>query len=78
MPNTTVRAAAEGMPVETRDIGDAIDLLCRAISVNELIFMVGESIAIRDMKEAITTGANVIDGVLGDPRSHRSTPKGDS
>lgn len=64
MPNVSVPAAGEAVPADTRDIGDAIDLLCRAISLNELIFMAGESIAIRDLKEAITTGADVIDGVL--------------
>lgn len=69
MTNTTVPAAATGLPEETRDIGDAINLLCRAISLNELIFMAGESIAIRDMKEAITTGADVIDDVLGEVKA---------
>lgn len=69
MRSDTVSAAATGLPEETRDIGDAIDLLCRAISLNELIFMAGESIAIRDMKEAITTGADVIDDVLGEVKA---------
>lgn len=69
MPNDATRATAETLPVETRDIGDAIDLLCRAISLNELIFMAGESIAIRDMKEAITTGADVIDDVLAEVKA---------
>ena len=69
MPNDAARASDEALPEETRDIGDAIDLLCRAISLNELLFMAGESIAIREMKEAITTGADVIDDVLGEVKA---------
>ena len=60
MPDDTVSAAATGLPDETRDIGDAIDLLCRAIRLNELIFMASESIA----KEAITTGCDMLDIML--------------
>lgn len=60
--NIDTEAAPEA--VETRDIGDAIDLLCRAMSLNHLMFMAGEGLAIHDTREAITTGADVISDVL--------------
>jgi hypothetical protein len=56
-------------PEETRDTSDAIDLLCRAISLNELIFMASEGIPSRSTKEAITTGADVLNGILGEVKA---------
>lgn len=69
MPSDPVSAATTGLPEETRTISDAISLLCRARSLNELIFMAGEGIAIREMKEAITTAADLIDGMLGEVKT---------
>lgn len=68
MPNTTVPAAATGLPEETRNIRDAIDLLCRAISLNELTNMAGEGLA-RDCGDAIVTGAVVIGEVLDEVKA---------
>lgn len=68
MPNETVSPAA-GQPEETGTIGDAIDLLTRAESLNRLIFMAGGSIPIHETSEAITTGAAVIEDVLAEARA---------
>ncbi len=64
MSRATMRAAGEAVPTETRDIIDAIDLLCRAINMNELIVMAGESAAMGDAKDAVTTGCGVVDEML--------------
>jgi hypothetical protein len=51
-------------PAENRSIGDASDLLFRAMSLNELVYMAGESIDSRHIREAITTGSDVVDNML--------------
>lgn len=53
---------------ETRTINDAIDLVRRARSLNELMFMAGENLS-APMKEAITTGCDLLDGLLGEVRA---------
>lgn len=68
MPTEPVSAAAAGQPEEAGTIGDAIDLLTRAESLNKLIFMAGGSIPIHETSEAITTGAAVIEDVLAEAR----------
>lgn len=43
-----------------RDAADAIDVLTRALSLNQLMFMAGESIKTDDVSEAITTGSDIM------------------
>ena len=63
--NEPIQSGGEAMP-ETRDIGDACDILCRAIHLNELIFRVGEGLNDRALANALTTGADVINDLLKD------------
>lgn len=68
MPNTSIQADGVAVP-ETRDISDAADILCRAISLNELMFRAGESLTDRALRDALTTGADTIDDLLMEVRS---------
>ncbi len=54
------RANAPALP----DINDVQTLLCRIRNLNELMFMAGESMSDRVTRNAITTGADVIDDML--------------
>jgi len=69
MQNTAVRATAKDTPAGARDIGDAIDLLCRAISLNELMFMAAHDIELHGKREAMSTGADVINGMLEEAKA---------
>lgn len=69
MPNDTVSAATQGLPAKTRDIDEVIFLLCRAISLNELIFIASESELDGDLKEVFTTGVDVVNGVLKEAKT---------
>ncbi len=62
--NDATRASAEAMPSIQIRIGRVQDALTRAQSLNELIFMAGESISIRNMQEAITTGCDLLKQML--------------
>ncbi len=69
MRQTNSTAPAEiPAPVENDlpSVGDVIDKLNRVISLNELVFMAGESLVtmLREPGEAITTGADVINDLL--------------
>lgn len=70
--NTTdaTRATAEAMPIETRDLSDTIDLLAKAIDLNELIFMASESMPDPSVRNAMTTGSDMIDNMLRKVKDH--------
>lgn len=60
------------MPVETRNIGDAIGILHRAINVTELLYMAGNHIwhdLNQNEGEAIMVGADMLDNILKDVRT---------
>lgn len=63
-PSDTTAADDAAMADETRDLGDACDLLARARHLNELMFMAGESVRDKNMRNAITTGADIINDLL--------------
>lgn len=64
--NDAARACGEAMPVDDRDLGDAHTIIHRARHLNELMFMAGESLPDRAMKNAFTTGADMIEELLID------------
>lgn len=68
--NDATRANAEAMPTETRDLSDTIDLLAKAIDINELILMAGESMPDQSVGKAIVTGSDLINDMLRDVKEH--------
>lgn len=59
-------------PIETRDIGDAVDILARAINVTELLYMAGNHVwhdLSKNEGEAIMVGADMLDDILKDVRA---------
>lgn len=65
---TPIQSGGEAMP-ETRDVGDACDVLCRAIYLNEVLFMAGESLPDPLLANAITTQCDFINDLLEDAKS---------
>lgn len=63
IPETKTAAA------ETRSVPDAIDLLCQAISLNELAFMAVEDISDRRQKGAFAVGLDRINVMLEDVKA---------
>lgn len=60
------------MPAETRDVGDAIDIIARAISIAELLHMAGNSLwHDHRMSEggAIMTAVGILDDMLTDAKA---------
>lgn len=54
---------------ETRDVGDAVDLLSQAAALNRLIFMAGGNIEMREVSDAIATGSNVVDALIEEAKA---------
>src|SRR5690554_6780324 len=54
---------------ETRDVGDAIDIINRAISINELIFESAHRLGDREVISAFVEGTMVIREFLDDAKS---------
>lgn len=66
---TPIQSGGEAMPEDTRDIGDACDVLCRAIYLNEVLFMAGGSQSDRKLANAITTQCDFINDLLMDAKA---------
>lgn len=64
--NTT---AAAGTASETRDIGDAIDIVCRAISINELMFEAAHRMSDKGVRNAFVEGSVVVTDFLNDAKA---------
>lgn len=67
--NDATRATAEALPEESRTFLDAIDLLDKAIFLNQLVFMAGHNLNGHVQKSAIAAGCDVINDILRDARS---------
>lgn len=68
--NRTKDSTADAMAAsETRSVGDAIDILCRAISINQLIFEAAHRLEDRTIVNAFVEGNLVIDEFLKDAKA---------
>lgn len=60
-------------PDETRDVGDAVDLLRRAIHLNKLMYLAGTGIfhegGTREEGESIQVGCELIKEMLGEVKA---------
>jgi len=75
---TPIHSGGEAMP-ETRDVGDAIDLLCKAISINNLIFEAAHRMSDKVVRNAFVEGICVVDDTLNEAKAilyARLDPKG--
>lgn len=69
MTNDATRASAEAVPIETRDVGDAIDIICRAIAINELMFEAAHRLGDKAIVNAYVEGSSVIHDFLVDAKA---------
>ncbi|WP_210307217.1 hypothetical protein [Aquamicrobium lusatiense] len=70
MTNHSTSAPDEASAAEEpRTFLDALDLLDKAIFLNQLVFMAGHSLNGHVQKSAIATGCDVINDILRDARS---------
>lgn len=67
--NDATRATAGAIPEEPRSLLDALDLLDKAISLNQLVFMAGHNLDGHTHKSAIATGCDFVNDILRDARS---------
>ncbi|EXL08741.1 hypothetical protein [Aquamicrobium defluvii] len=67
--NDATRATAAALPEAPRTMLDGLDLLDRAIHLNQLVFMAGHNLDGRAHKSAIATGCDLINDILRDARS---------
>lgn len=64
--NDATRATTAAFPEAPRTMLDGLDLLDRAIHLNQLVFMAGHNLNGRANKSAITTGCDLINDILRD------------
>ena len=68
--NRTKDSTADAVTAsETRSVGDAVDILCRAISINHLIFEAAHRLEDQAIVNAFVEGNLVIDEFLKDAKA---------
>lgn len=68
MPEPKTKAAVDAAS-QTRDVGDAVDIINRAISINELMFEAAHRLADKEVISAFVEGSLVIREFLDDAKA---------